>query len=80
MDFKCADPDQILSLLEGHEDVLSSTFEEEANKISKAECPHCGNRGATPVVDPETPFVEGKVLQDFRALCSGCGETYHLAP
>jgi hypothetical protein len=74
--FKPMDPEEVLKLLEGHENILTPAVEENERFFRTLSCPSCGG-AVVPFVDPSRPlFREGEFLPNYMARCRECGTEF----
>ena len=75
MIFKEMDPNEVLKLLEGHENVLKPEIERHEAYFDKLQCSYCGGscRG---FVSPEKLFKKDSLLPKYLAECNDCGSQF----
>lgn len=66
------DPADILTALEGHQDILSPRLREEDEFIRRTRCPRCQEDSPRREIDPKRPFAPGELLARFDLRCTRC--------
>jgi hypothetical protein len=69
--FKELDPDVVLKLLEGQQDLLTPELKKEEALFRNTSCPTCGARGLEAVINEKRPFNPGVPLPNrfLRCIC-----------
>lgn len=75
-DFKQMDPDEILKLLEGHEDLLTPLVAKEDTFFRHSACPTCGSVSHDSFVNPARPFSSGSPLPNKLLRCRECSSEF----
>lgn len=75
-DFKTLDPDEILRLLEGHQDLLGPMVEKENAMFRHSPCPLCGSLQNDTFVNPNNPFSPGSPLPNRLMRCRNCSTEF----
>lgn len=65
------DPEDLLALLEGEEDLLTPRFEKVFAAAADATCPKCGDR--MEVVSNGADLFKSAVALSYLTRCVGCG-------
>lgn len=73
--FKELDPDVVLKLLEGQQDLLTPELKKEEAFFRNTSCPTCGERGLEAVLNEKRPFSPGVPLPNKFLRCR-CGTEF----
>ena len=70
--FKESDPERMLKLLEGHENVLAPLVAKEEAFFRSSTCPSCNGRNLEAFLHPSNPFAPGSPLPSKLLRCLQC--------
>lgn len=65
-------PEDVWRALEGHVDVLSQPFQQEAERIRSMACPQCGSGKQSARLNAAHPFSSNSVHPNQILTCADC--------